>query len=180
MDALLDACSVSYLFQAGQKGFIESATQVCRVHLAEDVLFELSKETTWGKGCEKLFGNLRERGLVDVHSLLLGSDEATLFNRLRSSRPRRVAAKDQGELASIALAVHRPNLVLVTEDHGAMRWALDQIPGFPCRVSRTAGWIRAVVERGVRATAVGLGAWASLVPGPLPEWWAGWVSGLPA
>lgn len=176
MDALLDACSVSYFFQAGQKAFIERAAAVCRIHLMDSVLEELAKETSWGAGCVKLIRALEANAQAEVHSMLLGTEEAALFNRLRTIRPRKISTRDQGELASIALAVHRPELVLVTEDHGALRWALDEIPGFPCRVTRTAAWIRAVVGHGASLQGVSLPAWAAKAPPPLPVWWAEWLA----
>jgi hypothetical protein len=48
VDALLDACSVSYFFQAGQKELIRRAARVVRVHFVEQVVEELKAEKTWG------------------------------------------------------------------------------------------------------------------------------------
>jgi hypothetical protein len=56
-----------------------------------------------------------------------------------------------------------------------MRWALDELPGFPGRVTRTAAWLRAVDEQGTRLDPAGLIRWAEKVPRPLPDWWQGWI-----
>jgi len=176
VEALLDACSISYFFQAGQKELIEHLASVVRVHVVEQVFDELERETTWGAGFKKLFDGLVERGRCEVHALAPGTEEAMLFNRLRAGA-KSGSPKDQGERASIALAVHHADLVFVTEDRGALHLALRELPGFPCRVTRTAGWLRAMAERGARLDSNALMEWAKKVPGQpaLPHWWQSWV-----
>lgn len=182
MEALLDACAVSYLFQAGQKEFIRGAAHVSRIHFVLEVVEELKKETTWGKGFEKLLAELSASGHCEVHELLVGSPEQRYFNSLRANS---TSPKDQGEHASIALAVYRPDLVFVSEDDGAIRRAVVELPGFPARVTRTAAWLRFVDEQGGKLDRDGLARWTTLMMEKekkakkpvLPRWWASWLGG---
>jgi hypothetical protein len=180
VEALLDACTVSYFFQSGQKELLRHAAGVMQLHLVKQVVEELEKEKTWGPGFKKLFEDLSDGGLCEIHSLMLGSEEARLFNALRKDR---TSTKDLGERASIALAAHRPDLVFVTEDFGAVRLALVHLPGFPSRVTRTAGWLRALAERGVKFDRGALARWAACTwarprkneEPAVPYWWNSWV-----
>jgi len=174
MEPLLDACTISYLFNAGQKEFLRKATTVSRIHTVLEVVVELERSTAFGDGFRKLKDDLVAGGQWVVHELIPGTPEQQLFNHLRGERGK-FSGKDQGELASIAWAFFQTNLVFVTEDQGAVRWAIDDLPGFPCRVVRTAAWLRALGERGADLSAKGLGSWAHQVPPPLPYWWADWM-----
>lgn len=184
MEPLLDACTISYLFAAGQKEFIREAAAISRIHTVLQVTEELEKETQWGAGFKKLKDELAANERWVVHELIFPTPEHRLFNQLRQGIPQhgrlrlghgKLKEKDQGELASIALAASQPDLVFVTEDRGAMHWAIDELPGFPGRVLRTAAWLRAVRERGGNFDVGGLERWSKVVPRPLPSWWNDWM-----
>jgi hypothetical protein len=175
MEPLLDACTISYLFAACQKEFLREAAAASRIHTVLDVVVELERAKGFGDGFRKLKDDLVAAGQWVVHELIIGTPEHQLFQQLRRTKGK-LLIEDQGELASIALAAFHPDLVFVTEDRQAMRWAIDELPDFPCRIVRSAAWLRAVRERGGNLDVGGLERWAKVVqPQPLPSWWNDWM-----
>ncbi len=175
MEALFDACAVSYLFQAGQKEFLRVAAAISRIHFVAEVANELEKERSWGDGFKKLKDELVTAGHCEVHELIVDTPEATLYKEMQRTRTQ-ITNKDKGELASIALAAFHPHLVFVTEDWGAIKLAIQELPELPARVVRTAAWLRSVRQQGAMLDQDGLERWAQKRTGQLPRWWNDWLN----
>ncbi len=90
-----------------------------------------------------------------------------------------IKEKDQGEAASIAIAVSDPRLLFVTGDKTAVLWALNELFHTGERVMRVPIFVRTLFDRGALDVHTVRGvAERAASHGAAPSWWARWVAGL--
>lgn len=110
--------------------------------------------------------------------ILPGTREATLMQTLLAPL-QTVREKDQGEAASIAIAVSNPSLLFVTGDKTAILWALNELFHTGERVMRVPIFVRTLFDRGaLDANAARQVATKAASHGAIPSWWQSWLGAL--
>ncbi len=117
-----------------------------------------------------------DSGSFEIIPIFPASPEYALFLRLTGG----ARTHDNGEAASIAVAVGRKDLVFVTGDKIGTLSALNELHGTGERVMRVPVFVRLLVERGALSPEDARRVAPFAVShGVEPSWWGEWLAALP-
>jgi hypothetical protein len=173
---LLDTGIVLGFQKCGHLDALADAASSVAVALVEEVYDEITDP----RGGKHVDAASKARRVIDASkislcSIPLGSTEARTFSAIRRGR---TSSADLGEAASIAVAVHGPSYVFVTNDGAASLRSLQELRG---RTMSFHPFLRVLADAGAIgpersdeiATAIqGLRDWGATQP----TWWGQWLA----
>ncbi|WP_437947558.1 hypothetical protein WME98_43540 [Sorangium sp. So ce296] len=174
---LLDANVVIPFQRAGGLKALVAAANSVPMAIVDDVLEELTlprKPTDPETNLMKEADRELRGSSIELIEVLAGSEED-------ATRTTLMAFVDRGEVASIAVASRRLDLVFVTEDVRAVQGKprlYRELPGEVGRILGLHAFLRVLVERGALSATLARAVAASRDLDP-PLWWAGWTASLP-
>jgi hypothetical protein len=188
MKVLLDADVVIHLFKTGAGSLLGDVSQVHSLAMTVEVYEEIERgNNNWIPNFKKTWGQLAERGDAELLEMLVGEATFAFFQRLISHYSPTVkditlAFDDRGDFANIAWLLSLPDLVYVTEDHGAKYRGFLEVPAIPSQLATPWALMRSTYQvLSISETSlVSLKKWDKNKGGSpkRPIWWPAWLDSL--
>lgn len=182
---LLDANGIVHFQKGNCLDALVDAAKIVPMAIVSDVFDELTgtdqpeePRTKWMKDAADALSS----GPIEVIRVqVLSNEDAARTTFIRLMNPNaKTTTRNRGEAASAAIALHRPELIFVSEDSRAVHGRIKlyrELPGETGRIMGLHAFLRILVEKNTLSSTQAKFI-AEARPLEHPLWWSNWLTGL--